>query len=77
MFMLNRPLFGKHVASSGFQLQGPTMQQVLRWECYTLPERDEHFAPENGWLEDVCRSFLGIFGLFSGANLLLVSGSVA
>ena len=38
----------------------------------TLPETNS--LPENQWLED--ESFLLGFGLFSGANLLLVSGSV-
>ena len=34
-------------------------------------------APENGWLEYDPASFWGVnFGLFSGANLLLVLGSV-
>ena len=66
--MLNRPLFGKHVASRSSSCK------VQR--CNNFFVTDEHFAPENGWLEDVCRSFWGIFGLFSGAKLLLVSGSV-
>ncbi len=38
----------------------------------TLPETNSILAPENGWLEDD-RFLLGP-GLFSGANLLLVSG---
>ena len=38
----------------------------------TLPKTNI-FAPENGWLEYYCSFLLG-FGLFSGANLLLVSG---
>ena len=40
----------------------------------TLPETNI-FAPKNGWLE-YDPFLLGIFGLFSGANLLLVSGRV-
>ena len=40
----------------------------------TLPETNSKFAPENGWLEYFLLSFLD--GLFSGANLLLVLGSV-
>ncbi len=42
-------------------------------ELFTLPETNI-FAPENGWLEYDC-CLLGP-GLFSGANLLLVSGRV-
>ena len=40
---------------------------------YTLPETNI-FAPENGWLE--YDPFLLGPGLFSGVNLLLVSGRV-
>ena len=40
----------------------------------TLPETNSKFAPKNGWLE--YDPFLLGFGLFSGANLLLVSGRV-
>ena len=42
----------------------------------TLPETNI-FAPKNGWLEYFLVSFWGPKRLFSGANLLLVSGSVA
>jgi len=40
----------------------------------TLPETKRIFAPEKGWLEYFLLSFRGRFSLFSGANLLLVSG---
>ncbi len=42
----------------------------------TLPETNI-FAPKNGWLEYFLVSFWGPKRIFSGANLLLVSGSVA
>ncbi len=35
------------------------------------------FAPEYQWLEDDPASFWGNLGLFSGANLLLVSGRLS
>ena len=41
----------------------------------TLPETNI-FTPENGWLEYFLVSFWGRLGIFSGANLLLVSGRV-
>ena len=41
-------------------------------EKMTLPETNSKFAPENGWLE--YWGFLLGFGLFAGANLLLVLG---
>ena len=40
------------------------------------PPWNEQFVPENGWLEYLFPFLLGP-GLFSGANLLLVSGSVS
>ena len=40
----------------------------------TLPETNSKLAPENGWLE--YDPYLLGFGLFSGANLLLVLGRV-
>ena len=40
----------------------------------TLPETDNKFAPENGWFGSDMTFLLGANGLFSGANLLLVSG---
>ena len=43
------------------------------WQI-TVPETNSKFAPENGWLED--DPFLLGVSLFSGANLLLVSGRV-
>ena len=42
----------------------------------TIPETNSKFAPENGWLEYCTCFLLGRLGLFSGADLLLVSGSV-
>ena len=45
-------------------------------ENVTLPETNSKFAPENVWLEYYCRFLLGRLGPSSGANLLLVLGSV-
>ena len=42
---------------------------------YYTPQ-NQQFAPENGCLEDDPASFWERVGLFSGANLLLVSGRV-
>ena len=42
----------------------------------TLPETNSKFAPENGCSWNTDRFLLGHLGLFSGAKLLLVSGSV-
>ena len=46
-----------------------------KWDA-TLPETNIQVAPENGWLE-YDPFLLGSNGLFSGANLPLVSGRVA
>ena len=46
-------------------------------KCNSLPETNRKLAPGNGWLEDdTCFVFWVPRGLFSGAKLLLVSGSV-
>ena len=44
----------------------------MNWD--TLPKLTAN-APENGWLEYFLVSLFGVKGLFSGAHLLLVSGS--
>ncbi len=41
---------------------------------YTLPETNSEFTPENWWLEDDPFLLGQVPGLFSGVNLLLVSG---
>ena len=43
----------------------------------TLLVHEQPFlAPENGWLKILSRCLLGVNGLFSGGNSLLVSGRV-
>ena len=52
------------------------MMLLKRSNLVPLPETNSKFAPENGWLENDPERF-PILGLFSGANLLFVSGRVS